>query len=152
LTTMQCMYFQHCDEIFYAACEVKNQHLHTFFITIILAAFPFHKYNVFVRYSPIKLYTYFYVQWHNVKIIRFHVNERKYFIHLSLACCIAIYHIVLFSPNLIIACAIVSEIFYRMGLGIEKASNEVRTRKYIIYQTFLSLLTLSLKCYLMTTI
>jgi len=36
------MYFQHCDEIFYATCEVKNQHLHTFFITIILAAFPFH--------------------------------------------------------------------------------------------------------------
>ena len=42
LTTMQCMYFQLCDEIFYATCEVKNQHLHTFFITIILAAFPFH--------------------------------------------------------------------------------------------------------------
>jgi len=33
-------------------------------------------------------------------------------------------------PNLITACAIVSEIFYRMGLGIlEKASNEVRTLK-----------------------
>ena len=53
LTTMQCMYFQHCDEIFYATCEVKNQHLHTFFITIILAAFPFHTYQVkgLLRYS-----------------------------------------------------------------------------------------------------